>query len=94
MACPFGVLTYGPVTAVPDKAAVALKCDQCPDREKKGRVPACVAACKVGALTYGEWPTTQEDKGRAVARAFFATLPAAEDAAAVPPMIRLWRQLG
>jgi Fe-S-cluster-containing dehydrogenase component len=73
---------------------VALKCDQCPDREQARQVPACVAACKVGALTYGDWPEAQADKGRAIARAFFATLPAAEDAAsAAPPAIRLWRQL-
>ena len=79
MACPFGVLTYAPLTAAPDKLAVALKCDQCPDREKVGKVPACVAACKVGALTYGDWPTAQADRGRTIARAFFAALPAAED---------------
>jgi carbon-monoxide dehydrogenase iron sulfur subunit len=95
MACPFGVLTYAPVHAAPYKAAVALKCDQCPDREKVGKVPACVAACKVGALTYGDWQETQADKGRAVARAFFATLPAAADLAPyVPPAIRLWREVG
>jgi len=94
MACPFGVLSFGPVHLAPDKTAVALKCDQCPDREKEGKVPACVAACKVGALTYGDWPTSQADKGRAIARAFFASLPAAEEtAAAPPPGIRLWRQL-
>ncbi|MFZ5449619.1 MAG: 4Fe-4S dicluster domain-containing protein [Thermodesulfobacteriota bacterium] len=91
MACPFGVLTYAPIYAAPDKAAVALKCDQCPDREKVGEVPACVAACKVGALTYGEWEDAQRDKGRAIARAFFATLPAPEDTA-TPPLIRLWQQ--
>jgi anaerobic carbon-monoxide dehydrogenase iron sulfur subunit len=95
MACPFGVLTYAPLAAAPDKAAVALKCDQCPDREKVGKVPACVMACKVGALTYGDWPAAQDDCGRAIARAFFATLPAAEGvASATPPAIRLWRQLG
>ena len=95
MACPFGVLTYSPVYTAPDKAAVALKCDQCPDREKVGKAPACVMACKVGALTYGDWPEAQADKGRGIARAYFATLPAAEDAAgATPPAIRLWRQLG
>ena len=95
MACPFGVLTYAPLAAAPDKPAVALKCDQCPDREKVGQTPACVMACKVGALTYGDWPTAQEDRGRAIARAFFAARPAVEDEArATPPAIRLWRQLG
>ena len=79
MACPFGVLTYAPVYRPRTRPAVALKCDQCPDREKVGRVPACVEACKVGALTYGEWQEAQEDKGRALAQAFFASLPAAED---------------
>jgi carbon-monoxide dehydrogenase iron sulfur subunit len=91
MACPFGVLTYAPVHAAPDKAAVALKCDQCPDREAAGKVPACVAACKVGALTYGDWHDAQHDKGRSIARAFFATLPASEDTA-MPPLIRVWRE--
>jgi anaerobic carbon-monoxide dehydrogenase iron sulfur subunit len=94
MACPFGVLTYAPLVAAPDKPAVALKCDQCPAREKVGQTPACVTACKVGALTYGDWPTAQEDKGRAIARAFFAALPATEDETrTTPPTIRLWRQL-
>jgi carbon-monoxide dehydrogenase iron sulfur subunit len=94
MACPFGVLTYFPWFQAPEKAAVALKCDQCPEREAGGRVPACVEACKVGALTYGEWQAEQEDKARAVAQAFFTTLRAAEETAALPLSIRLWRQLG
>jgi carbon-monoxide dehydrogenase iron sulfur subunit len=95
MACPFGVLTYAPLATAPDKLAVALKCDQCPDREKVGKAPACVTACKVGALTYGDWEDAQEDKGRAVAQAVFASLHAADQAAlALPQSIRLWRQLG
>jgi anaerobic carbon-monoxide dehydrogenase iron sulfur subunit len=95
MACPFGVLNYAPLYTVPDKTAVALKCDQCPDREAVGRVPACVEACKVGALTYGDWPAAQEDRGRAVAQAWFGALAGGEDrGAALPASIRLWRQLG
>jgi anaerobic carbon-monoxide dehydrogenase iron sulfur subunit len=94
MACPFGVLNYAPLFTVPDRAAVALKCDQCPDREAVGRVPACVEACKVGALTYGEWPAAQEGQGRAVAQAWFSTLAAGEERAQLPLSIRLWRQLG
>lgn len=94
MACPFGVLTYAPTYQVPEKSAVALKCDQCPERERLGRLPACVEACKVGALTYGEVEATQEEKGRAVAQAFFATLKAGEEMApGLPESIRLWRQL-
>jgi carbon-monoxide dehydrogenase iron sulfur subunit len=95
MACPFGVLTYAPVFQAPERAAVALKCDQCPERERLGRVPACVEACKVGALTYGDWEEAQEDKGRALAQAFFGTRPAGDEAGpSLPESIRLWHQLG
>ncbi|MBM4275142.1 MAG: 4Fe-4S dicluster domain-containing protein [Deltaproteobacteria bacterium] len=95
MACPFGVLTYAPLFQAPEKRAVALKCDQCPAREQVGRVPACVEACKVGALTYGQWQAAQDAKGRAVAQAFFASLPSAEETTAFLPLsIRRWRQLG
>jgi carbon-monoxide dehydrogenase iron sulfur subunit len=94
MACPFGVLTYAPLYLAPDKGAVALKCDQCPEREALGRKPACVEACKVGALTYGEWQETQEHKGWALAQAVFASLQApGETEPAPPPGVRLWRQL-
>ena len=94
MACPFGVLTYAPLFLAPEKGAVALKCDQCPDREAVGRVPACVEACKVGALTYGEWQETQEEKGRALAQAVFASMQGPQETAPPPPpTIRVWRQL-
>jgi carbon-monoxide dehydrogenase iron sulfur subunit len=95
MACPFGVLTYAPVYEAPERAGVALKCDQCPERERVGRIPACVEACKVGALSYGDLELAQEAKGRFVAQAFFGSLPGADQAAAAEPeTIRLWRQLG
>jgi anaerobic carbon-monoxide dehydrogenase iron sulfur subunit len=94
MACPFGVLTYAATWAALDRSAVALKCDQCPDREAAGRLPACVEACKVGALTYGEVQETQEEKGRVLARAVFASLQAATEAVPkMPETISLWRQL-
>jgi carbon-monoxide dehydrogenase iron sulfur subunit len=94
MACPFGVLTYAATHLAPEKRAVALKCDQCPERERVGRVPACVEACKVGALLYGDWEAFQEEKGRAVAQAVFGVIKAQEETAArLPDSIRLWRQL-
>ena len=94
MACPFGVLTYAATAQAPEKRGVALKCDQCPEREAVGRVPACVEACKVGALTYGELQDTQAEKGRALAQAVFQTLQVESEAgSASPEMITLWRQL-
>ncbi len=92
MACPFGVLTYAATAQAPERRAVALKCDQCPDREAAGRVPACVEACKVGALTYGELKDAMAAKGQSLAQAFYAaSQPPAEGGP--PEMIRLWRQL-
>ena len=93
MACPFGVLRYAPTAQAPEKGAVALKCDQCPDRERAGKVPACVEACKVGALTYGDWDDVIKQKGLRVARSVFTTLRGTEGLAAIPPQVRLWRQL-
>lgn len=94
MACPFGVLSYAAIFRAPEKRAVALKCDQCPEREAAGRVPACVEACKVGALTYGEVKDTQVEKGRAVAQAVFQSLQAEREVRfELPEMIALWRQL-
>ncbi|MHB8067609.1 MAG: 4Fe-4S dicluster domain-containing protein [Desulfobaccales bacterium] len=94
MACPFGVLTFAPVHLAPEKRAVALKCDQCPEREAAGRAPACVEACKAGALTYGEWQEAQQDKGRALAQAVFASWPSPQESASpLPATIRAWRQL-
>ena len=94
MACPFGVLRYAPTAAAPEKKSVALKCDQCPDREREGRPPACVEACKVGALVYGTLEEAMARKGLRVAKAVFASLQGTEGiGTAVPPLVRLWRQL-
>jgi carbon-monoxide dehydrogenase iron sulfur subunit len=94
MACPFGVLTYAPLYQAPDKSAVALKCDQCPDREAAGVKPACVEACKVGALTYGEWQESQQAKGWALAQAVFASLQTPQETEPSPPAsISVWRRL-
>ena len=52
--CPFDVLTYHLAADGATPRTVALKCDGCIDRVRTGRVPACVEACKTGALVYGE----------------------------------------
>ncbi len=54
MVCPFDVITYYASATAPYKVAVAIKCDQCIERQKIGEIPACVQACKVEALEFGE----------------------------------------
>jgi carbon-monoxide dehydrogenase iron sulfur subunit len=54
MVCPFDVITYYPLAAATERQAVAVKCDHCLERQRLGLAPACVEACKVGALEFGE----------------------------------------
>jgi anaerobic carbon-monoxide dehydrogenase iron sulfur subunit len=54
MVCPLDALTYHPVGDATGARTVAVKCDGCVDRLRRGEVPACVEACKAGALVYGD----------------------------------------
>ena len=50
--CPFDVIQFGQVSGT--DVPVAIKCDLCPDRLAEGREPACVEACMVDALEFGD----------------------------------------
>jgi carbon-monoxide dehydrogenase iron sulfur subunit len=52
--CPFDVISYYASADAPQRMVVALKCDNCIARQRAGQIPACVEACKVGALQFGE----------------------------------------
>jgi len=54
MVCPFDVITYHAQVSAASRPAVAVKCDHCVERQRLGQDPACVEACKVGALEFGE----------------------------------------
>ena len=54
MSCPFGVIRFYPEADMPFHRAVAVKCDNCAERIRGDQIPACVEACKTGALAYGE----------------------------------------
>ncbi len=68
MACPYGVIRFHEDPLGPPGHAVAVKCDNCVARVAEGRIPACVEACKVGALTYEERGTAMKRQTLAVAR--------------------------
>lgn len=49
-ACPFDIPKYEWEKVFPR----VQKCDMCSDRLSEGQQPACVEACKIGALTFGK----------------------------------------
>ncbi len=54
MVCPFDIISFKKVLHVNFLKTVNYKCDHCIDRQREGREPACVEACKTGALVFGE----------------------------------------
>ncbi|GLI53887.1 4Fe-4S dicluster domain-containing protein [Thermodesulfovibrio yellowstonii] len=52
IACPFGIIQFKQVHGV--SRTVNAKCDNCIERQKNGEIPACVEACKTGALEFGD----------------------------------------
>lgn len=94
MVCPFDVLTYYPTGNGMPVRVVALKCDGCVDRTEQGEVPACVEACKVGALVYGEMNDLVKAgrlrETRAVLTATMLTQPSAKAASETVAGWRAW----
>jgi carbon-monoxide dehydrogenase iron sulfur subunit len=72
MACPFGVIRYHEDPFAPPQKIVAVKCDNCIERQAEGRVPACVEVCKAGALTFEETTEALKRKTDEVARSVSA----------------------
>lgn len=54
MACPFGIITFRSVHQLSTDREVNAKCDNCIDRQRSGKIPACAEACKTGALEFGD----------------------------------------
>ncbi|MFZ0324106.1 MAG: 4Fe-4S dicluster domain-containing protein [Actinomycetes bacterium] len=96
MVCPFDALTFHPMIVGTGERTVALKCDGCVERVRRGETPACVEACKVGALVYGELNDLVAE-GRltetGTVLAAVTAVQAAEDAAGDGP-VASWRAWG
>jgi molybdopterin-containing oxidoreductase family iron-sulfur binding subunit len=45
---------YSPETGLPRRIGTVEKCDFCPDMAAQGKLPACAAACPMGAIYYGD----------------------------------------
>jgi len=54
MACPFGIIEFQQVYQLDTEREVNAKCDDCIQRQKEGKIPACAEACKTGALEFGD----------------------------------------
>ena len=68
MACPYGVIRFHEDFTAPPHKTVAVKCDNCDQRQAIGLIPACVEVCKSGALTFEESGDAMKRKTNEVAR--------------------------
>ena len=91
MVCPFDVLTF---YTVGTKLA-AVKCDHCVERQREGEIPACVEACKTGALVFGDLNELAKLARTKLAQSVsIAGTEADIETAKVPANIQAWRALG
>lgn len=68
MACPFGVIRYHEDYPAQSGKTIAVKCDNCRERQAQGLAPACVEVCKSGSLTFEETADASKKKTDEVAR--------------------------
>ena len=70
-------------------------CDHCIDRQHEGQMPACVDACKVGALVFGDINELVRDASLRLARVVSVAVGEMQpEMARLPESIETWRDLG
>lgn len=95
MVCPFDVIIYGRTWTVALRKDIAVKCDHCIDRLRNGGVPACVEACKVGALQFGEInELVRAARTRLSEAVSVAVGEIRPEVARIPENVNAWRKLG
>ncbi|RLB11315.1 MAG: 4Fe-4S ferredoxin [Deltaproteobacteria bacterium] len=85
LACPFGVVSYN-VIETPLKKRIAVKCNGCKERISSERAPACVEACKTGALFYGSMDEYEGQKRKELAFTI-----SEETVPRIPEEVAMWR---
>ena len=92
MVCPFDVITFYPSSL--NKLA-AIKCDHCIERQNRGEVPACVEACKVGALVFGDINELVKSARTKLAQSVSIAITEIDtEAARIPAHVEAWRSMG
>ena len=95
MVCPFDVIAYGRTWTVVLRKETAVKCDHCIDRQRRGEVPACVEACKVGALEFGEINELVKAARTRLSEAVSVAVGEIRPVVArIPENVTAWRKLG
>jgi carbon-monoxide dehydrogenase iron sulfur subunit len=95
MVCPFDVITYFPLSAAPERAVVAVKCDHCIERQRQGLIPACVESCKVNALEFGEINELAKSARTRYSEAVSAAVGNVSPlVTAIPANVEAWRGYG
>jgi carbon-monoxide dehydrogenase iron sulfur subunit len=95
MVCPFDVITYYQSAKVKFDKPVAIKCDNCIDRQRKGNIPACVEVCKVGALVFGDInELTRKARTKIGESVSIAVSEIKPEEAGIPPYFEAWRKWG
>ncbi len=92
MACPFGVLRFHPTFQAPPGKEVAVKCDNCDQRQAQGLPPACVEACLTRALTFEEPDQALKRQTDRISRLVLEAVPSAEDLPASLSLLRALKQ--
>ncbi len=67
MVCPFGVIRFHDDPLHELAKPLAQKCDNCIERQAQGQIPACVEACKAGALVFKDLNEILSEKTHQVA---------------------------
>lgn len=95
MVCPFDAITFHASASAPEKSTIAIKCDHCLERQRQGLVPACVEACKVTALEFGEInELVRRARTRYSEVVSVAVGQVSTEIVALPAQVEVWRKWG
>ena len=95
MVCPFDVITYYPTARLKSGKKAAIKCDNCIERQRQGRQPACVEICKVGALQFGDINELSKKARTKLGKSIsVAAGQIKAEEAQIPPYFKAWQAWG